>query len=346
MRNKNGKNNKKINGILILYQKEGKMNKLAERSICIALVVLGIIFSTNVFANNFEDSVYDCYKKNGCWGVYTGRCIAKSFIEIHGYSSRSDTIKRVFIGSCENLPKGKEYKYMKDRLKIDLRREPDLIPILEKHYSIVKKVVDRVDAENKKQKEMADKKRIEAKKRKLEKLKNEKVKYEKQVSKAEEEKSLDDEIKRVNAQKTEEKRVAKLNKATEKQRKQKEKEREEAIKYQEQRKEAQRQIDDFAKSKGCKGFYGNILKFYLDSSVNRIDPMDFMGYMFTSNQRYKVMMKKDHIICYLTSPRITFAIEKEKGRFYGETLKQGIDLKLVDFGTFGSQQIFIFKEIN
>jgi hypothetical protein len=322
------------------------MDKLGKRFIVISLIVLGIIFSTNVFANNFEDSVYDCYQKNGFWGVSTGRCIATSFIEIHGYSSRSSTIKQVFIGACENLPKGKEYKYMKDRLKIDLRREPDLIPIIEKHYSIVKKVVDRVDSENKKQKEMADKKRIEAKRQKLEKLKNEKVKHKKQLLKAEEEKSLDDEIKRVKAEKAEKDRIAKLKKATEDQRKQKEKERKEAIKYQEQRKEAQRQINDFAKSKGCKGYYGKILQFYLDMSVNRIDPTAFMGYMFESVQRYKVLMKKDHIICYLTSPRVTFAIEKEKGKFYGKTLRQGKDLKLVDFGTFGSQQIFIFREIN
>lgn len=74
--------------------------------------------------------------------------------------------------------------------------------------------------------------------------------------------------------------------------------------------------------------------------------MTFMGYMFESIQRYKVITKKDHIICYLISPSITFAIEKQKGRFYGDTLRQGIYLKLVDFGTFGSQQIFIFREIN
>ena len=331
---------------MILCYEGGKMDKLIRRFMCIGLLVLGTFFSNNVLANNFEDSVYDCYQEKGFWGVSTGRCMAKSFIQIHGHSSQSSLIKRVFIGACENLPKGREYKYMQNRLKIDLRRDPDLIPILEEAYSTVKIVVDRVNADKKQQKEIADKKRIEAKKKKLEKLKQEKVNYEKQLSKEKEEKLIDDEIKRIRAEKAEKARIAKLKKAKEEQRKQKEKERKEAIKRQKQREEAQRQINDYAKSKGCKGFYGKILQFYLDMSVNRIDPMAFMGYMFESNQRYKIVMKKDHIICYLISPNITFAIEKQKGRFYGETLKQGIDLKLVNFGTFGTQQVFIFKEIN
>ncbi|MDY6792546.1 MAG: hypothetical protein SWH54_14895 [Thermodesulfobacteriota bacterium] len=321
------------------------MYKFTKLAIFIILFS-GIIFAHNVFANNFEDSVYDCYQKKGFWGVSTGRCIANSFIKIHGYSSQSTIIKRVFIGACENLPKGREYKYLKNRLSIDLRREPNLIPIIEEHYSMVKKVVDRVNVVKKKQKEMAHKKRIEAKKRKLEKLKKQKVEYEKQLSKAKQEKLLDDEIKRVRAEKAEKKRVAEIKKAEEQRRKQKEKQRQEAIKFQKQQEEAWRQVNHFAKSKGCKGFYGKILKFYLDKSVNRIDPMVFMGYMFESIQRYKVVMKKDHIICYLINPSITFAIEKQKGRFYGKTLGQGIYLKLVDFGTFGSQQIFIFREIS
>lgn len=345
-----------------LFVRQKRRNKMKTISkglvlICATALLSFSIFAGNVMAKSFEKSVFNCFQE-ARGGYYnwreSGAKISNEFLNTHdvkiicaGYDYSYD-IRQIFQNLCRSFTaKNREgcMNFINKQKKNIQRRCPNIIPIITEHEKIVIKVYEQICTEKKKAKEAEKAKRIEAKRSELERLKGKEIQREKQILKIEEEKRLDEEIRRIKAEKEEAKRVAYQKKLKEERRRQQEKERAEAERYRAQQEEAKQQRVAYAKSKGCKGFYGNIMSFYLDMSVNRIKPMDFIGFMFRAIQPYKVIIKKNHVICYLISPDITFAVEREQGKFYGDTLRQGSELKLIDFGTFGSEQIFIFKEI-
>lgn len=323
------------------------MGKLIHiKTIIFFVLIQFLVLPTALATESFEYIAYGCYKKNGYWGYNTAQCLANEAKKLNEGTEGYDFYfsKKFFMNLCNRLQSHKNFEYVNGRMKIDLRRTPHLIPIYENYYKDVIKVSDKISASKKKQ-EAEDKKRIAGKRAELEKLTGKKVEAS-HLSLADEERDLDQKIRyekrriREEKEKAEQVRIAEEQKKVQEDKKKKEQERYAAVQL-----EKKRKLDEYAKEKGCKGFYGTVMHFYMDRRVARLDPENFVGYMFESALPYNVVIKSNHIICFYSNPDITFAVEKVGGKFYGEHLKQHTELRLKSFGTFGDQQILIFEEL-
>lgn len=138
---------------------------------------------------------------------------------------------------------------------------------------------------------------------------------------------------------------------------QQKKEEMEGKKQQEEERRAQREMDQHAKDKGCKGYGGNVYTLLEHIKIRGANPNNYLKYLFMAPPSWAVETIIDNLVIYHNSTQknklwMKFAVKERQGAYYGEGSFISSDTELILVGIetlktgFGKRfQVLVFEEI-